>query len=258
MPVSIKTTASVLTRLIGGKDFCYNPGEEEDDNEQPPGSDTINDLGQEYCDTHLCRRCQGDCDNDDQCEGSLKCFQRRENEKVPGCKGGDGSDTRGKDYCYRPEDVDDNDEEQPPGSSQINYLGRDYCTTSRPCRKCQGDCDNSDQCNGSLKCFQRSGNEAVPGCSGGDGSDTHSKDFCFDPSDGGDDDDQPPGSNTINDLGREYCDTHLCRRCQGDCDNDDQCEGNLKCFQRSGNEPVPGCSGGEGEDTRGKDFCYDD
>jgi len=30
--------------------------------------------------------------------------------------------------------------------------------------------------------------------------------------------------------------------CQGDCDNDAQCAPGLKCFQRSGNESIPGCT----------------
>ena len=38
-----------------------------------------------------------------------------------------------------------------------------------------------------------------------------------------------------------------CNVCQGDCDSDRQCRGNLKCFQRQGRRtgslPVPGCSG---------------
>ena len=41
--------------------------------------------------------------------------------------------------------------------------------------------------------------------------------------------------------------------CEGDCDNDNQCEGDLKCFQRSGFEAVPGCSG---QGLSGKDYCY--
>jgi len=69
-------------------------GDDDDGGDAPPGSDTINDLGQEYCDTHTCNRCQGDCDQDDHCSNSLRCFQRSGNEPVPGCKGGDGSDTR--------------------------------------------------------------------------------------------------------------------------------------------------------------------
>ena len=32
--------------------------------------------------------CMGDCDDDDDCAGILKCFQRDANEAVPGCQGG--------------------------------------------------------------------------------------------------------------------------------------------------------------------------
>ena len=41
--------------------------------------------------------------------------------------------------------------------------------------------------------------------------------------------------------------------CQGDCDKDSHCEGDSKCFQRVGLEPVPGCSG---EGTSSRDYCY--
>lgn len=71
---------------LGGKDFCYDPNDADvGDDDGPPGSSTINNLGGEYCDTHTCRKCQGDCDDDSQCEGSLRCFQRNGLEKVPGC-----------------------------------------------------------------------------------------------------------------------------------------------------------------------------
>lgn len=40
--------------------------------------------------------------------------------------------------------------------------------------------------------------------------------------------------------------------CQGDCDHDDDCTGDLVCFQRSNSEPVPGC---DGNDNGGRDFC---
>lgn len=69
-------------------------GVDDDEGDQPPGSDTINYLASDYCNTRRCRLCQGDCDNDGQCEGTLKCFQRSGNEPVPGCKGGDDSKTR--------------------------------------------------------------------------------------------------------------------------------------------------------------------
>ena len=54
--------------------------------------------------------------------------------------------------------------------------------------------------------------------------------------------------------------------CEGDCDDDDDCKGCLKCFKRSSGEsdPVPGCydpgagtdSALIGPDSDGIDFCY--
>jgi hypothetical protein len=46
------------------------------------------------------------------------------------------------------------------------------------------------------------------------------------------------------------------KECQGDCDKDDDCAGSLRCFRRSGQQRVPGCTG---TNTRwqGVDFCYD-
>ena len=44
--------------------------------------------------------------------------------------------------------------------------------------------------------------------------------------------------------------------CQGDCDNDGECAGDLGCFQRGRNQAVYGCSGGL-EDGSSADFCYD-
>ena len=40
--------------------------------------------------------------------------------------------------------------------------------------------------------------------------------------------------------------------CQGDCDNDDDCQTGLECFQRGGYDAVPGC-GGTG--VRDWDYC---
>lgn len=42
-------------------------------------------------------------------------------------------------------------------------------------------------------------------------------------------------------------------RCEGDCDNDGECDDGLKCFQRDGVKPVPGCLG-EGQSNT--DYCY--
>lgn len=45
-------------------------------------------------------------------------------------------------------------------------------------------------------------------------------------------------------------------QCQGDCDVDAHCRGNLVCFQRNGSESVPGCIGGENDRTP-TDYCTD-
>lgn len=41
----------------------------------------------------------------------------------------------------------------------------------------------------------------------------------------------------------------LLQVCEGDCDNDDECEGDLICFQRSRGEAVPGCNSDSLGDT---------
>ena len=40
--------------------------------------------------------------------------------------------------------------------------------------------------------------------------------------------------------------------CEGDCDNDDECENGLECFQRNGFTSVPGCRGAGLKDY---DYC---
>eukprot|EP00980_Cylindrotheca_fusiformis_P004439 scaffold948_cov106-Cylindrotheca_fusiformis.AAC.11 len=44
--------------------------------------------------------CQGDCDSDEDCEGTLSCQQRHAGEEVNGCNGG-GEDASETDYCVR-------------------------------------------------------------------------------------------------------------------------------------------------------------
>ena len=47
---------------------------------------------------------------------------------------------------------------------------------------------------------------------------------------------------------------NLCSLCEGDCDKDSHCKGNLKCKERSGTETVPGCWG---SGKSAWDYCYD-
>ncbi len=54
--------------------------------------------------TSPCDVCQGDCDEDEDCAGKLKCFKRYDGEytQVPGCTVGGSADISGADYCYDP------------------------------------------------------------------------------------------------------------------------------------------------------------
>ena len=67
-----------------------------------------------------------------------------------------------------------------PTLQAVSNIGRDSCTSSAPCSVCKGDCDSDNDCQGSLKCFQRNGNDPGPqGCA------TSGKmedwDYCYDP-----------------------------------------------------------------------------
>jgi hypothetical protein len=149
--------------------------------------------------------CQGDCDNDGQCQEGLMCFQRNELEAVPGCTGGE-SDIQKTDYCildpygpgYKPVPQEPSSiPSSPPSESAIPTSGQ----TAKPSRSpldpqplqdfggtplpeklplglCQGDCDNDGQCQEGLMCFQRNELEAVPGCTGGE-SDIQKTDYCI-------------------------------------------------------------------------------
>merc|ERR1711881_402212 len=43
------------------------------------------------------------------------------------------------------------------------------------------------------------------------------------------------------------------KACIGECDADSQCAKGLKCFQRTGTQAIPGCTG---KGTSGWDYCY--
>ena len=194
---------------ISGWDYCYDP-ESLDSTRGVDGSPNM-------------PRCAGECDKDSDCEGSLKCFQRNGFTTVPGCS---GSGKKDWDYCYDPYGLD-------------SSRGADG-SSSMP--KCAGDCDKDSDCAGNLKCWQRDGFSAVPGCNG---VGTKDWDYCYDPVDALPPPlDSSPGVHGFPNM----------PRCAGDCDKDSDCEGSLKCFQRNALEAVPGCSGS------GKskwDYCYD-
>lgn len=108
--------------------------------------------------------CQGDCDEDSDCAPGLRCKQRRWNEEVPGCH---GHSYARMDYCYNP-----SCESMPELDSSYGSQG----AANMP--KCAGDCDEDSDCAGTLKCFQRDGRQAVPGCAG---SGVPDFDYCYEP-----------------------------------------------------------------------------
>merc|ERR1712048_78927 len=111
--------------------------------------------------------CEGDCDDDSDCEDGLRCWQRNvQTADYPPMCGG-GTFNNNWDYCYRPyttlRDVFE------PG------------TVDRKLAECEGDCNNDSECKGSLKCFQRTPNGETglpPGC---DGTPNGNWDYCYNP-----------------------------------------------------------------------------
>ena len=82
-----------------------------------------------------------------------------------------------------------------------------------------------------MVCFDRVGDEQVPFCSG---PGVTGLDYCAN---------RP--QNWLIYLGRDVGANQTLGLCEGDCDNDAQCEGNLICTETVGgvNQPVPGCDG---------------
>jgi len=170
--------------------------------------------------------CEGDCDEDSDCLPGLVCFDRESSKvPVPGCAGGE-DDNSLTDYCVKPEllqTVDGRDDANPTASPvvatttpptvaattasptdkptrrptsetqttpsfpddplQLTAVGWSPPQDKKPLGLCEGDCDDDDDCQEGLVCFQRFlPMTAVPGCLGGE-SDTSLMDFCIkDPS----------------------------------------------------------------------------
>jgi len=179
--------------------------------------------------------CEGDCDYDGQCGGQMRCYFRTGLTRIPGCIAGGHTDVENADYCINPNSLD-----VPPTFPNKGFRRR--------MRDCKGDCDNNGDC-ASKKCYQRGilGINAwgrVPGCTSGGDEDLEDYDYCF------------PGGwlNLI--YGGRRSPVAGIQNCQGDCNSDDECEGNLRCKQRFSGEAVQGCpAGGKGE-TKATDYCY--
>ena len=164
-------------------------------------------------------RCEGDCDVDTDCFGSLVCFQREKDEykEVPGCAGGstDGSRT---DYCIDPADLPGGDgggtggggAPQPASPVVSPVIPRSSPSSPNP-----------------------PPTPPTPPTPGGSGSKNIPLKNYGDP---------PPA------------DKFPLQECEGDCDNDTDCDIGLYCYQRlnKGDPIPPNCVGSDGSRT---DFC---
>eukprot|EP00980_Cylindrotheca_fusiformis_P022694 scaffold9591_cov144-Cylindrotheca_fusiformis.AAC.1 len=126
-----------------------------------------------------------------------------------------------------------------PPTASSNGLPPLVVSEQFPLSLCQGDCDSDVDCRNGLQCFQRNGGTDVPGCSGGRW-DNSATDYCI--------------AKTYLDPALQISSNRPLGRCEGDCDFNTDCEDGLICFQRIGNEEVPGCFGGA-DDSSNTDYC---
>lgn len=156
-------------------------------------------LGRNVCNISApCQRCNGDCDSDDDCSGELICFQRStgDSSQVPGCEVGGLGDITGGDYCFDPTHFDGSPVVSattavPTSTSAevssmplLRWRGTEGCTPESPCLACVGECDDDNDCDGTLMCFKRLLGEKtpIPGCAVGGLDDIPGGDYCYDPS----------------------------------------------------------------------------
>lgn len=109
--------------------------------------------------------------------------------------------------------------------------------------ECQGDCHDDEECGQGFRCFERSNGESMPGCIASVFPDkrngSEQSDFCV------------KISKPLSHRGKDPNVT--LGECEGDCDNDAQCESGLKCHKRSSGGPVPGCADSESSEANGSD-----
>ncbi len=147
---------------------------------------------------------------------------------------------------------------------QLKYVGNDL---GYPLNECEGDCDDDIDCTGDLICVQRetASYKPVPGCLGGEAN-SGGTDYCARPNAAivtANPTTAPPTISPaptpayprVKKIGNNWNPAagFPLNECEGDCDRNSDCKGNLICFEREGGELVPGCLGGEeGSST---DYC---
>eukprot|EP00980_Cylindrotheca_fusiformis_P006472 scaffold1377_cov126-Cylindrotheca_fusiformis.AAC.17 len=246
----------------------------------PKAIPIVNYGGEPPLDKKPLQLCEGDCDFFTDCAKGLICHRRDAFEGVPGCIGGE-EDFTNTDYCVfdvygegydRPTDsptqnptITNRPSITPIPPRPLVFFGSTPPADKYPLQYCEGDCDIDEDCGEGLTCFQRDEYMPVPGCIG---TDENKTDYCILDPYGDGYTFVPTGSlapsiapfarptgpmKSIENLGWEP--NPPIGECQGDCDQDSDCEVHMYCFQRNAQfEAVPGCLGGE-EDSTLTDYC---
>lgn len=279
----IETTTCKIARYWHTNEFTVYHGTSTSNPYSASNLSTLRARKNTCTSSRPCDICEGGCQMDSDCKDTMLCFHRsNQTQKVPGCFGkGIGGITGGENYCYDPN--------SPVIKGAIDAaLSAPGCSKEKPCGVCQGDCDNDDECAGDLVCHQKAGPASVPGCLDFDKS---SANFCVKPRIGvspisgapvtGAPSTRAPvkPSPTVGVVSGQPAEvtrvptaiaTHVsgtsilllrkiecsknnpCAMCQGDCDNDDECEGVLICKHKDTGGSIEGCAG---FDNSRSDFC---
>ena len=208
--------------------------------------------------------CQGECDTDADCQEGLMCFQRDPDQSVPGCQdGGQGFDSRG-DYC-----VAMPTEETPMGDmggadggvesevatgapTEVSTgvleevapipctMEMAYCPDGTPMQR-DTDCQWMDElCPATMAPTEDEEVEtAIMAMEQESESPTTSSPT-----------EEMPSLEVVGQNGNPASAFPL-QLCQGDCDDDDECDEGMVCLQRDRFDPVPGCA------YNGLDFTTD-
>jgi len=186
--------------------------------------------------------CEGDCDNNNDCDGDLICYQREKNVAVPGCDGGEGDNSR-TDYCIH----DTGAPSRFPATS--TPTGTPTLAPSRsPATSTPTGTPTLAPSRSPATSTPTGTPTLAPSRFPATSTPTGTPTFFSVPT-------APPKINVVfNGKGNPSNPLGLC---EGDCDNNNDCDGDLICYQREKNVAVPGCYGGEGDNSR-TDYCIHD
>ena len=155
-------------------------------------------------------------------QDGLICYQREEenaSDPIPGCS---GLGVPTWDYCYYDYTVFNRI------VPTLVHVGDDDEIEEFSLQECQGDCDSDADCAYGLVCFERLGNETVPGCMG---EAIPMEDYCIPP--------QQANELTLHGINGVPEINYPLKACQGDCGTDDDCEVSIENLWIARLELVP-------------------